>query len=609
MKKKRRNLFIDTKTKHSLRNLIWEEVRKQGWRFLVYFFVIACAGAFTVIPPKFYGYFVENVGGMQTLNSVSASEFLHKLFYYGLIIACGLFISNFLRAVSEEWISLRIEASLRCRFMSFMHKMPFEGFDESQRGDWLTRMSTDIRSVEQFIALRLPNQISDAMITVAIASMFLIQNVSVACFLIISSIGLATVNVYLQGKLTPILDHLRNLHGEVFQGLLENFEGLRSIRSYRAERFVLRNFTVRVQSIIERGLHLIRRVGLLIGSNSFIVNLLTAIALCFVALKLRHNEVLLSDVFLYPFYMGMFYTSVFALVRSVFDWNDFIVHANRLDEVFRSDSSEAYRSGETFSKLFDSLDIKNAVIAYKGFSKLTKPFDFKIQLGETVVVRGHSGCGKSTFLESLAGLRQIEAQSAQLYNDGHTVETFPVKQDKVCFPVDLGVYVEQRPYLLESSLRNNLLFGEQSQSDETLWSALESVHLERFFQERDGLDFKIKDNGRNLSEGQKQRIGIARALVHLRPLLLLDEPFASLDHESVDALCKKLNSLRPHHGIVIVTHTIPEALTFDRVVDFDMYVNPHAAKECDTEEVSFGDTVPLRHLVEAPFRTATDCIV
>ena len=597
---------VDAKIMHSLRHLIWKEVEKQGWRFVLYFVVIAFAGAVTIAPPKFYGYFSETVGGMQTLNHASAVDFLYNLFLFGAILALASFFANFMKAVAEEWISLRIEGSLRLRFMSFMHRMPLEGFDESQRGDWLTRMSGDIRAVEQFIALRLPTQISDAVVTLGIAAVFIAQNALIAVVLILSSVLLALINLVIQNRLTPILDHLRDLHGEVFQGLLENFEGLRSIRSYRAESFVLKFFNQRVQAIIEKGLGLIRIVGFMIGSNSFVVNMLTTGTLCLVTFKLRNNEILLSDVFLYPFYIGMFYTSVFALVRGAFDWNDFIVHAKRLDEVFQSSRPEDdYVEAKPYTGSFDSLEIRNAVIGYKGFAKLTVPFDFSIKKGETVVIRGHSGCGKSTFLECLAGLRALEKESARLYEGKRLCEELCQAE---CLPVDLGVYVEQRPYLLEGSLRNNLLLGKDSISDSQLWSSLESVRLDAFFKERDGLDFIIKDNGRNLSEGQKQRVGIARSLVHLRPLILLDEPFASLDQDSVASLCTTLNALRAEHGLVIVTHVIPESLQFDRIVDFDSFSSPNAAKESEDGE-AYPEHNSMRQLADDPCRTLVDCMV
>ncbi len=566
--------------------LIWKEVRSQGWRFFAYFSVISLAGAASIAPPKFYGFFAENVEGFRLMSQASANEFIQQLLIFGAILAVTLFICNVVRSITEEWISLHIEASLRCRFMTYMQRMPLEKFDESQRGDWLTRMSQDIHGVEQFISLRLPQQIFDLIVTVGISVLFLTQNFWIALILLSSATFIAVINFYIQHSITPMLENLRDLHGQVFQGLLESFEGLRSIRSYKAEGFVLQIFQSRVHSIIDKGLSMIRIVGTLVGTNSFLVNLLTTGILTLVAIKLRGNQILLSDVFLYPFYIGMFYASVFALVRGVFDWNDFFVHARRLQDVFQVGSQNTYtQQSHLSSSTFDRIEIQGVSVGYQGFAKLTRPFDFSVQKGEITVIRGHSGCGKSTFLEMLAGLRSFDATSVQLYHQNKLAQDLTDLTNSMLLSVDFATYVEQRPYLLEGSLRSNLALG-QDISDSQLWSALHDVNMSEFFKERDGLSFFIQDDGRNLSEGQKQRVGIARSLVNLRPLLLLDEPFASLDHEAIHILCKALNKLKEQHGIVIITHMIPETLDLDRIVDFDSFstANENPEKTLDTED-------------------------
>lgn len=588
----------NSKTLYSIKSLVLEEVKKQGWRFVLYFSVIALAGVATIAPPKFYGYFVEHIGAMQSLEEASARDFLQNLLLFGACLALVLFLCNFARAVSEEWISLRIEGSLRCRFMKLLHKMPLEHFDKSQRGDWLTRMSGDIRAVEQFIALRLPNQISDAVVTLAIVTLFLTQNLTVAFFLICTTSFLACLNIWIQNKLTPLLEDLRELHGQVFQGLLENFEGIRSIRSYKAESFVLKNFSKKVQSIIDRGLSLIQRVGLLIGSNTFIVNALTAITLSIVALKLRSEEILLSDVFLYPFYIGMFYSSIFALVRGVFDWNDFFVHARRLDEVFHSTPPSEQNS---YTKSFDKISFSNLQIFYEGHEKLTRNFDLSLKTCETLLIKGPSGCGKSTLLEGLSGLRTLHSESVKIFEKGSFKDFLQVKDSQIKVPIEFSSYVEQKPYLIEGSLRNNLVFSEKNVSDLDLWKVLKDVHLDSYFQDKKGLDFFIQDNGRNLSEGQKQRIGIARSLIHPRPFLMLDEPFASLDPKSILRLCNALNTLKKTHGLVIVSHIVPETLEVDAELDFSSLQFLEKTSFSKDTEGSYSHNLtsaPLTRLVE-----------
>lgn len=566
-------LALDKDMNQSL-SLVWQEIKEQGWRFIAYFLVIVAVGITSILPPKFYGYFAENVAFMQTMDANSASGFVQHLIIFGSILGALLFISNFLRVFTEEWLCLRVEANLRCRFMGCMQRMPLDIFDDSQRGDWLTRMSGDIRTVEQFIAIKIPQQLLDFVIMLGIAILFTSQNGKIALLLLGSAAFMAWGNYVIQRQINPMLENLRDLHGQVFQGLLESFEGMRSIRSYKAENFVLQNFSVRVQIIIFKGLRMIRIVGLLLGTNSLVVNLLTAGVLSFVALKLRANSLLISDVFLYPFYIGMFYTSVFALVRGIFDWNDFFIHARRLNLAFEKGAlpkasqtkNEKIASTLKFASNL-SLNIKEMQLGYEGFRALTKPFDFQLNQKEVLVVRGHSGCGKSTFLETLAGLRKIQAAQTTLQQDDWESTNIDL------LPVELSTYVEQRAFLLEGTLRSNLEFKNEQVTEKALWSALEDVDLAAFFKEYNGLDFFITDNGRNLSEGQKQRIGLARALLHPRPFLFLDEPFAALDRHSIASFCKALAKLKEKHGIVIVSHVIPEELHFDRIIEFDSFSN------------------------------------
>lgn len=555
--------------KNTFNKLIWVEIRQQGWRYSAYMLVIALSGLVSILPPKLYSFFLENISGPQGMTEISAQVFLEQLVVFGIVIAVVMFVSNVVRVVYEEWICLRIEGSLRRRFMSLVHKLSLESLDGAQRGDWLTRMSGDVRTVEQFIALKLPQQCFDFVIMLAISVLFIQSDGWVSVFLLLSALGIATYNYLVQRKIIPMLDQLRDLHGQVFQGLLENYEGIRSIRSYRAENFVLNMFYDRVQSIIKKGMSVIRLVGLVIGSNALVVNLLTTGLLSLMAWKLQQKTLLVHDVLIYPFYIGMFYNSVFALVRGLFDWNDFFIHSQRLTSVI----DDAIRSSQTpvveGLKQTQGIEIKGLTLGYESSPLLTVPFDFSLRKGEIVLLKGDSGSGKSTMLEVLAGLRAFQADSITL-SDSHNNQTTALNPKiSVRLPIMQSTYVEQMPFLFEGNLRNNLTLNKESNDDALVWDALKSVHLYDFVKERGGLSLFIRDCGSNLSEGQKHRVALARAFLHLRSFILLDEPFAALDAESIGCLCEALERIKQQHGILIVSHVIPENIHFDRVIDFN----------------------------------------
>ena len=135
-------------------------------------------------------------------------------------------------------------------------------------------------------------------------------------------------------------------------------------------------------------------------------------------------------------------------------------------------------------------------------------------------------------------------------------------------PVRLSSFVEQRPYLFVGSMRENLLLGNDEIGDEQIWAALETVDLQELVEQRGGLDVELRDRGLNLSEGQRYRLTLCRALLAGRPFLLLDEPFAALDDRSIESVIRALRAQREAGiGVVVVTHVLPDGLRPDRLVE------------------------------------------
>ncbi|MCG8603338.1 MAG: ATP-binding cassette domain-containing protein, partial [Verrucomicrobiales bacterium] len=131
-----------------------------------------------------------------------------------------------------------------------------------------------------------------------------------------------------------------------------------------------------------------------------------------------------------------------------------------------------------------------------------------------------------------------------------------------------GAFVEQQPYLFVGSVRDNITLGSESVTDEEVRGALREVGLEELIQRRGGLDHVLTDRGRNLSVGQQYRLALCRALVCGRPFLLMDEPFAALDIESVELVSKAMQQEKAKGtGIMLITHLLPEHLNADRVVE------------------------------------------
>ena len=371
------------------------------------------------------------------------------------------------------------------------------------------------------------------------------------------------------------------LEGSIFQQMIESFEGLKTIRSYGGEGATARKVEGGLSNLFDSGLHIIRRMGALMGVNELGSQLAITLVLSIAAMAVRGNQLTPTEVLVYPFFINMFLNAAKTLVASTYEWNRFFIEGGRLAGVFYDEKSHIPDPRSLFGEVesiedFRSLDIKDLTVGYGDAPPVIVDHEFHVEAGEIVAVMGESGCGKSTFLEVVAGLRGARSGEFQIRN-GSTVHQWTQ------VPVFVSSYVEQRPYLFVGSFRENVTLGMDDEngdsriSDDQIREALDRVDLAHVVENRGGIDEVLTDRGQNLSEGQRYRLALVRALLAHRPLILLDEPFAALDDDSIICVVKALREEAARGAaIILVTHIIPETMEDVRVVEMKALHRPMA---------------------------------
>jgi ATP-binding cassette subfamily C protein CydC len=189
--------------------------------------------------------------------------------------------------------------------------------------------------------------------------------------------------------------------------------------------------------------------------------------------------------------------------------------------------------------------------------------DLVITPGERLLVRGGSGAGKTTLAHVL--VRFLDYGGS--YRLGG-VEASTLDPAEVRAIVGL---VEQRPWLFDEDVRQNLIFARDTASDDELLEVLERVGLREWVEERGGLDAKVGERGALVSGGQAQRLALARAMLARFPVLVLDEPTASVDAARADALLRDLTDAASRSGssVVLISHAPVDPALVDRVVTIE----------------------------------------
>jgi len=207
------------------------------------------------------------------------------------------------------------------------------------------------------------------------------------------------------------------------------------------------------------------------------------------------------------------------------------------------------------------ISVSELTTAWAGTAPVVGPMDLKVEPGTRLAITGPNGCGKSTLLAVLA--RQLDPTGGTYRLGDQDALALEIEQARRVFAV-----LDDEPHLFASTLRANLGLARPGAPDPEFVEALGRAGLGLWFADLEqGLDTIIGTGGRGVSGGERARLGLARGLVSKRPVLLLDEPVAHLDHTTADTVLGDLTRSTTGQSVIMVSHRPDGLARFDRVID------------------------------------------
>jgi ABC-type bacteriocin/lantibiotic exporter with double-glycine peptidase domain len=367
-----------------------------------------------------------------------------------------------------------------------------------------------------------------------------------------------------QKKVTEWGKSRQNLEQERIKHLIQGFSSIKEIKIHRAEEEFIQIFDKSNKLVSE------------IGKRQQFVQQLPRIWLEFatifsiVCLVLYLSKVGLEASAILPI-LAIFGASAFRLLPSVnriMSCLHYLTFASStVDRIYSELTS--VDTGRTLSNkdltLFNEITLNNIYYCYTGSSKyLFKDFSLNIKKNDKVVIVGKSGSGKSTLMDLLLGLQTPTLGSIK-------IDSFDI-QDVANSYYKLVGYVPQQVYILNDSLERNIAFGisESEINRERIFEVIKLAKLEEVLKELGGdVSGIIGENGGNLSGGQCQRIGIARALYNNPRILFFDEATSSLDKSTEVEIMKTIVEISFDKTLIFITHNNENIKYFDSVINLD----------------------------------------
>lgn len=424
----------------------------------------------------------------------------------------------------------------------------------------ITRTTNDVQQVQMLIVMTLTMMLSAPIMGVGAVIMALNQDVTLSSLLLIIVPVLGAIVTFLVSRMRPLFKLMQSRIDGINRVLREQITGIRVIRAFVRDDSEQRRFKQANGELYDVAFGAGKWMGLMFPSVMAVVNISSVAVLWFGGHLINDGTMQVGALTAFLAYLMQVLMAVMMSTFMLMMIPRAEVCAERINEVLKTDSSVVPPVVPIKStKIKGHLELTDVEFRYPGAEQ---PVLCNITLnagpGEVTAIIGSTGSGKTTLVNLIPRLFDVTAGSVKVGG----VDVRELDPDALAKAIAI---VPQRPYLFSGTIASNLRYGQPDATEEQLWRALDIAQA-NFVED---LDAPISQGGTNVSGGQRQRLAIARALVHNPDIYLFDDSFSALDYATDAALRARLATETRDATVVIVAQRVSTIRNADRIIVLD----------------------------------------
>jgi ATP-binding cassette subfamily B protein len=429
-------------------------------------------------------------------------------------------------------------------------------------GSLITRNTNDVQQVQMLAMMGATMLVSAPLLAIGGVFMALQQDVGLSWLIAVSVPTLLVAAGLIIARMVPLFRSYQSKLDGVNRIMREQLTGVRVVRAFVRERIEEERFRGANTDIMIVG----RKVGslfvLLFPLAMLVLNVTVVGVIWFGGIQVDQGSVQIGTLFAFMQYVAQILMGVLMASFMTVMIPRAAVSAERIGEVLDSHSTlERPTNPVSVFPERGAVQFDDVAFAYPGAeSAVLSGISFHARPGETVAVVGSTGSGKTTLVSLIPRLFDVTAGTVRVGG----VDVREADLDVLWKSIGL---VPQRPFLFSGTVASNLRFGREDATDDELWHALEIAQGRDFVEAMDGrLDARIAQGGTNVSGGQRQRLAIARAIVHRPAVLVFDDSFSALDLSTDARLRQALWKELPEVTKIVVAQRVSTITGADRIV-------------------------------------------
>lgn len=487
------------------------------------------------------------------------------IFKMGMVLV-GLAIVGFISALTAQYFAAKAAVGfgkeLRGDLYRHINTLSYSEIDKIGTSTLITRLTADVNQMQTAVNLFLRLFLRSPFIVIGAVVMAFTVDPKTAIIFAVSIPLLAVVVFGIMFYSVPIYKKVQNRLDSVMRMTRENLSGVRVIRAFNHEQREIEDFDKCSEELKDMQLYGGKISAYLNPITYVIVNLSIVLIIYVGGLRVDTGRLTQGEVISLINYMSQVLVELIKLSNLIINLTKSVACGNRINDIFKikpsiNDGSGIKTENDTAVE-FDHVSATYAGSNEKSLDSLT----LNVPRGSTVGIIGATGSGKTTLINLIPRFYDVSGGSLKV--NGTDVRNYNVDELRKL----VGV-VPQKAALVSGTVRDNMKWGKPDATDEEINAALKTAQALDFVDEKDGLDSKILQGGKNLSGGQIQRLTIARALVRKPEILILDDSSSALDFATDAALRRAIKSDTDNMTVFIVSQRFSTIKNADMIIVLD----------------------------------------